>query len=33
VPTQWNDATVLRMAFVNPDTRASDVIDALSTLR
>lgn len=33
VPTQWNDATVLRMAFVNPDTRAGDVIDTLPTLR
>ncbi|WP_405652856.1 pyridoxal phosphate-dependent decarboxylase family protein [Streptomyces sp. NBC_00019] len=33
VPTQWNGATVLRMAFVNPDTRADDVIDTLRTLR
>ncbi|MFI7499808.1 pyridoxal phosphate-dependent decarboxylase family protein [Streptomyces sp. NPDC049687] len=33
VPTQWNGATVLRMAFVNPDTRAGDVIDVLNTLR
>ncbi|WP_367318866.1 aspartate aminotransferase family protein [Streptomyces sp. HUAS ZL42] len=33
VPTQWNGATVLRMAFVNPDTRAGDVIDVLHTLR
>ncbi|WP_286250477.1 pyridoxal phosphate-dependent decarboxylase family protein [Streptomyces graminofaciens] len=32
VPTQWNGATVLRMAFVNPDTRADDVIDVLRTL-
>ncbi|MEW2117841.1 aminotransferase class V-fold PLP-dependent enzyme [Streptomyces sp. NPDC005474] len=33
VPTQWKGATVLRMAFVNPDTRAEDVIDVLRTLR
>ncbi|MEU1481292.1 aminotransferase class V-fold PLP-dependent enzyme [Streptomyces sp. NPDC005760] len=33
VPTQWNGATVLRMAFVNPDTRADDVIAVLDTLR
>jgi hypothetical protein len=33
VPTRWNGATVLRMAFVNPDTRADDVIDTLRTLR
>ncbi|WP_128379568.1 pyridoxal phosphate-dependent decarboxylase family protein [Streptomyces cavernae] len=33
VPTQWNGATVLRLAFVNPDTRADDVIDTLRTLR
>ncbi len=33
VPTQWNGTTVLRMAFVNPETRADDVIEALSTLR
>jgi glutamate/tyrosine decarboxylase-like PLP-dependent enzyme len=33
VPTRWNGATVLRMAFVNPDTRASDVVDTLHTLR
>lgn len=33
VPTQWNGRTVLRMAFVNPDTRADDVIDVLRTLR
>ncbi|MGW1272871.1 pyridoxal phosphate-dependent decarboxylase family protein [Streptomyces sp. NPDC002491] len=33
VPTRWHDRTVLRMAFVNPDTRADDVIDVLQTLR
>jgi glutamate/tyrosine decarboxylase-like PLP-dependent enzyme len=33
VPTRWNGRTVLRMAFVNPDTRAHDVIDVLRTLR
>lgn len=33
VPTKWNGATVLRMAFVNPETRADDVIDALRTIR
>ena len=33
VPTLWHGATVLRMAFVNPDTRADDVIDTLRTLR
>ncbi|MFF7930522.1 aminotransferase class V-fold PLP-dependent enzyme [Streptomyces sp. NPDC007940] len=33
VPTRWNDTTVLRMAFVNPDTRAADVIHVLDTLR
>ncbi|MFI1507072.1 pyridoxal phosphate-dependent decarboxylase family protein [Streptomyces sp. NPDC020597] len=33
VPTRWNGRTVLRMAFVNPDTRAHDVIEVLQTLR
>ncbi|MFF5185873.1 pyridoxal phosphate-dependent decarboxylase family protein [Streptomyces sp. NPDC000345] len=33
VPTQWNGATVLRMAFVNPETRAREVIEVLQTLR
>ncbi|MGI5198326.1 pyridoxal phosphate-dependent decarboxylase family protein [Streptomyces sp. CA-288835] len=33
VPTQWNGTTVLRMAFVNPDTRADDIIGTLRTLR
>lgn len=33
VPTRWNGTTVLRLAFVNPDTVASDVIDTLCTLR
>ncbi|MGW1674129.1 hypothetical protein [Streptomyces sp. NPDC002324] len=33
VPTQWNGTTVLRLAFVNPDTDADDVIRTLETLR
>ncbi|MFF4590321.1 pyridoxal phosphate-dependent decarboxylase family protein [Streptomyces sp. NPDC001388] len=33
VPTRWNGATVLRMAFVNPETRAQEVIEVLQTLR
>ncbi|KND40529.1 pyridoxal phosphate-dependent decarboxylase family protein [Streptomyces stelliscabiei] len=33
VPTQWNGSTVLRLAFVNPDTDADDVIRTLETLR
>jgi glutamate/tyrosine decarboxylase-like PLP-dependent enzyme len=33
VPTRWNGATVLRLAFVNPETRADEVLDALETLR
>lgn len=33
VPTQWNGATVLRLAFVNPDTDAEEVIETLRTLR
>ncbi|MDX3585880.1 aminotransferase class V-fold PLP-dependent enzyme [Streptomyces europaeiscabiei] len=33
VPTLWNGSTVLRMAFVNPDTHADDVIHTLHTLR
>ncbi|MBP5865865.1 aminotransferase class V-fold PLP-dependent enzyme [Streptomyces scabiei] len=33
VPTLWNGATVLRLAFVNPDTDAEDVIRTLGTLR
>ncbi|HSX98126.1 MAG TPA: pyridoxal-dependent decarboxylase, partial [Streptomyces sp.] len=33
VPTLWNGETVLRMAFVNPETDADDVIRTLHTLR
>src|SRR5450755_1327609 len=33
VPTQWHDRTVLRLAFVNPDTKPARVIDVLATLR
>ena len=33
VPTRWHDRTVLRLAFVNPDTESSRVVDALDTLR
>lgn len=32
VPTKWRGRTVLRMAFINPVTRASAVIDELATL-
>jgi len=33
VPTQWHDRTVLRLAFVNPDTKPARVIEVLATLR
>ncbi|MGZ0213257.1 MAG: pyridoxal phosphate-dependent decarboxylase family protein [Actinomycetales bacterium] len=33
VPTKWRGQTVLRLAFVNPDTEASKVMAALETLR
>ncbi len=33
VPTRWRERTVLRLAFVNPDTEADAVIAALDTLR
>jgi glutamate/tyrosine decarboxylase-like PLP-dependent enzyme len=33
VPTQWRDRTVLRLAFVNPDTEPERVLAALDTLR
>ncbi|CAN5544915.1 aminotransferase class V-fold PLP-dependent enzyme [soil metagenome] len=33
VPTSWRGRTVLRLAFVNPDTEAATVIAALQTLR
>jgi glutamate/tyrosine decarboxylase-like PLP-dependent enzyme len=33
VPTKWRGRTVLRLAFVNPATRASRVIEVLQTLR
>ncbi|MEQ1735236.1 MAG: aminotransferase class V-fold PLP-dependent enzyme [Rhodoglobus sp.] len=33
VPTRWHDRTVLRLAFVNPDTEADAVVAALDSLR
>ncbi len=33
VPTRWHDRTVLRLAFVNPDTQPERVIEVLQTLR
>ncbi|MDP3209492.1 MAG: pyridoxal-dependent decarboxylase, partial [Rhodoglobus sp.] len=33
VPTRWRDRTVLRLAFVNPDTEANAVLAALDSLR
>jgi glutamate/tyrosine decarboxylase-like PLP-dependent enzyme len=33
LPTKWNDRTVLRLAFVNPDTQPERVIEVLETLR
>jgi glutamate/tyrosine decarboxylase-like PLP-dependent enzyme len=33
VPTKWQGRTVLRLAFVNPDTQPVRVIDVLETLR
>jgi len=33
VPTKWHGRTVLRLAFVNPDTQPARVIEALDTLR
>jgi len=33
LPTRWQERTVLRLAFVNPDTRADRVLAALDTLR
>jgi len=33
VPTRWHGRTVLRLVFVNPQTRAHSVLDALDTLR
>jgi glutamate/tyrosine decarboxylase-like PLP-dependent enzyme len=33
LPTKWHDRTVLRLAFVNPDTQPARVIEALTTLR
>ncbi len=33
VPTTWRGETVLRLAFVNPDTRAERVLAMLETLR
>jgi hypothetical protein len=33
VPTKWRGRTVLRLAFVNPDTEADLVIEVLGTLR
>jgi glutamate/tyrosine decarboxylase-like PLP-dependent enzyme len=32
LPTKWHDRTVLRLAFVNPDTQPEDVIEVLATL-
>ena len=32
LPTKWHDRTVLRLAFVNPDTQAARVIEVLATL-
>jgi hypothetical protein len=33
LPTQWQGRTVLRLAFVNPDTSPAAVLDALGTMR
>ncbi|HXO10314.1 MAG TPA: aminotransferase class V-fold PLP-dependent enzyme [Solirubrobacteraceae bacterium] len=33
LPTKWHDRTVLRLAFVNPDTQPEHVIEVLATLR
>ena len=33
VPTKWHGRTVLRLAFVNPDTQPARVIEVLDTLR
>jgi glutamate/tyrosine decarboxylase-like PLP-dependent enzyme len=33
VPTKWHGTTVLRLAFVNPDTQPARVIEVLDTLR
>ena len=33
VPTEWHGRTVLRLAFVNPDTQPAHVIEVLDTLR
>jgi len=33
VPTKWRDRTVMRLAFVNPDTQSARVIEVLATLR
>ena len=33
VPTRWRGRTVLRLAFVNPDTEAKRVVEVLETLR
>lgn len=33
VPTTWRDRTVLRLVFINPETEADRVIEALETLR
>ena len=33
VPTTWHDRTVLRLAFVNPETDSARVIEVLETLR
>ncbi len=33
VPTKWHSRTVLRLAFVNPDTQPARVIEVLDTLR
>jgi glutamate/tyrosine decarboxylase-like PLP-dependent enzyme len=33
VPTKWHGRTVLRLAFVNPDTQPARVIEVLQTLR
>ena len=33
VPTTWHDRTVLRLAFVNPDTDPERVVEVLETLR
>jgi len=33
VPTKWHDRTVLRLSFVNPDTKPARVIEVLATLR